>query len=69
MFNVGKIPVFDEGKQTLVTTKYGGIQENNKHIWNPHMMLNTIVSNFFRFEDDLAEKRPYKHRGKIIGKI
>ena len=29
-------------------------------------MLNTMVSNFFRFEGDLAEKRPYKHRGKIM---
>ena len=29
-------------------------------------MLNTMVSNFCRFEDDLAEKRPYKHRGKIM---
>ena len=28
-------------------------------------MLNTMVSNIFPFEGDLAEKRPYKHRGKM----
>ena len=45
-----------------VTTKYGIIwKTNNIIIWNPHMMLSIIVYNFFPFEGDLIEKRPYKH--------
>ena len=35
-----------------------------KHIRIPHVMLSTIVSNFFSFEGYLAKKWPYKHRGK-----
>ena len=30
------------------------------------MMLNTMVSKIFPFKSDLAEKKPYKHRGKIM---
>ena len=29
-------------------------------------MLNTMVYNFFSFEGDLAEKQPYKYKGKIM---
>ena len=29
-------------------------------------MLSTTVYNFFPFKGNLAEKRPYKHRGKIM---
>ena len=30
------------------------------------MMLSTMVYNFFPFEGDLADKWPYKHKGKIM---
>ena len=58
-----KKPIFNEGKQTLITTKYGIIWKNNKDIWNPHVMLSTMVYNLLLFEEDLTEKRPYKHKG------
>ena len=44
------------------------LQQNTElnNIWNPHMMLNTMVYNFVLFEGDLAEKWPYKHEDKIM---
>ena len=29
-------------------------------------MLSTMLYNFFPFKSDLAEKQPYKHKGKIM---
>ena len=37
------------------------LYRKKKHIWSPHVMLSTMVYNFFPFEGNLAEKQPYKH--------
>ena len=65
MFNVGKIPIFNKGKQTLVTTKYKIIWKKQlTYLESSHDAEHNGIQ-LFPFEGDLAEKQPYKHRGKI----